>query len=468
MSETLELILYITGAAVVALAFIIVMIAFTLRRKRASSQTPDVARMEREDLQKMAESVVEIIEETAEEPSEELTPEPEILPVFEEVISESEPAMITLEPIETMHNEGQEGVEDGRWKTEDERPEEIPRQNEGVDALADVVAEQNADNRLSIVKTMRLTREDILYYAGEVLPAQFGIKRNSELKKAKGESGVTVARRAKQVLPDVLYVNNRIFALVFDKSRVQKVYLRAGEERAKELISLYGENRSTLPGGFYEWVVGTNVKTKEAVYDELRASCDCAIGLDEPDNELLSSKLGPVLAASLETDAFRKDDAFKAAAKEKRRADRLYELEHCGLLITRGEILGLLDKNAEGEDKRTEANPERPKAHVTASVGKKAYLRLYEKPNRLTLRAYLPYEYAAELNKTHPLIFKPNKTLGWFDAVIDDTYADGGEVYAVARVARKHLVETVITSKEAKKKIANYKLQITNNDENQI
>ncbi|GHV03740.1 hypothetical protein FACS1894211_16510 [Clostridia bacterium] len=284
---------------------------------------------------------------------------------------------------------------------------------------------------------LRLTREDVLYYAGKLLPSLPELRSGEDGDEG---SGIEILRRAKSVLPDILMVDDRVFAIIFEKRRVLKLYLRAGTDRVKELSARYGRARSALSGGFYEWIVDTAIRSKETIYRELKDACVYALGLETSDARLIA-RLRALLEAAVETDSFRKDDRFKLAIKEKSAADAQYDAEHGNAEITRAALLRYIDKYADGDETRTEADPEKPGRAVTVSVGGKPYLRLYEHKGRVRVRANISYEYSTELLRLHPLVYKAGKSGTWYDVVIDDTFSDLLEVFAIAERAKAYVKE---------------------------
>lgn len=281
---------------------------------------------------------------------------------------------------------------------------------------------------------LRVTREDVLYYAAEILSTRLG----SLLSDGKPLQ-IEIFRRAKPALPDILTANNRVFALLFEKSNVLKLYLRAGTQRIKELKARYGSADTALPGGFYGWIVDARMHSKETIYGELEEACAYAAWLEKSDARMVS-RLRALLDEAAETDAFRKNEAFRHAIRERTAANAQYGAEHGVSAVTRDELLRQIDRHAGADQTRTEPDPERPSRAVAVSVGGKPYMRLYDRKSGLHIRANIPFEYSVELSARH-LVGKAGRRGTWYDIVVDDTFAGLPEVYAIAERAKSHTQE---------------------------
>lgn len=310
---------------------------------------------------------------------------------------------------------------------------------ESASALAGEPAFGDEPSELPI---LRLTREDVLYYAAKILPARFNLERDAYEEYAE-ERGIEILRRSKAALPDILLVDGRIFALLVEKRRVLKLYLRAGTERMKELRARWGGKRAGMPGGFYEWIVDSRILSKEKVYREVSDACEYALGIETSDSRTLKA-LSALFETALETDAFRKDEGFARAMREKREIDVQYDAEHGISLanISRDSLLEYIDKYAEPDESRTELDPDKPNRAVTVLVSGKPYLRLYEHKGRVRVRVNIPYEYSVALLREHPLVYKVGKNGTWYDVVVDDTFHNRLGVMAIAETAKAYTRET--------------------------
>ena len=315
---------------------------------------------------------------------------------------------------------------------------------------APVLAETVKEEPIVVVKSVkkdwddnlirRITREDVLYYAGTVMP--------EKLELAASKKGVVIERRQKPPFADVMTVNGRVFALLFDKSRTMKLYVRANQEKAKELVKKYG-NKCAEIGGFFGFIIA-GVNKKESVYKELEEACAYASQLSQ--DSKTSEKLSALLEKAAETDAFRSDDTFKAAIKEKREQENLYLEENKGpAAANRAALIKDIDKYATVDDVRTQIDPKKPNLAVVAATLGKPYARLYDYKGRLRVRVLIPYSYAAELLKTHPIVYKAGKNNTWYDVVVDATFSDRAEVFAIVKAAKAHTREILKTLKKGKK-----------------
>jgi hypothetical protein len=301
-------------------------------------------------------------------------------------------------------------------------------------------------------RLVRLTREDIIYYAERLLPARL-LRSAAANGRAASAPETEILRRFKPKLPDIFMVDDRVFALLIEKSRTLKLYLRAGTERVKALKARYGGKNASVSGGFYEWILPAGVRSKERIYGEIDDACAYASSLTSSDTRLIN-RLKTLLEEAAETDSFRRDDNFRRAVREKREFDEQYFAEHgkTAADISRASLLKLIDKYAKSDETRTAPDPEKSGKAVTAFAGGKPYLRLYEPKGRLRVRANIPYEYSVELLKKHPLVGKVGKSGTWSDVTIDDTFASRLDVYEIAEAAKNYTRETAFLSDLKKKR----------------
>ena len=115
-------------------------------------------------------------------------------------------------------------------------------------------------------------------------------------------------------------------------------------------------------------------------------------------------------------------------------ADNAYDEKHGAPAagITRKKILDQIDKNAIAGQTRN--NPE--KRPVICAINGKPFLQVHGAGNTLRLRAEIPFDYATELLKTHPLVSKSGKAGTWYTIGVDDTFKNISDVMAIVEKAK--------------------------------
>ena len=290
-----------------------------------------------------------------------------------------------------------------------QKPVEIPVQKP-VQTVQPVVEPQITNSPI------RLSREDVIHYITAVSP-----HRNQKIE---------ILRRKGVKKPDIVLINHRVAAIIFEKNRVLKFYFRTSG------ISGNNGNVKELPGGFYQRIITVKDVSKQPVYKEIDKALAFAAELFAADIKLLA-QLEKKFDAAVETDSFRKDPNYIALIKEKNKYESAYFKQNGPVLgVTRDNLLQLIDKNANPDQTRTEINPEFPNKAITVRT-KRPFVKLYQTKTRFRINAYINYEYAIDLQNTHTLIYKTGKTGSWYTIIVDGTFKNITKLFEITQRAKE-------------------------------
>lgn len=270
---------------------------------------------------------------------------------------------------------------------------------------------------------MRLSREDVLFYISTLSPHC---------------NNIEVIRRKTLRYPDILLINKRVFALIFEKNRLLKFYLRSDTEHTK-----------LIPGEFRERIVDKDDYSKEKIYEEL----DKAALISSSDfNPKLFPKLLKLLDKAAENDAFRKDTKFLQKIKEKNKWETLYYSKHGKLSagVSRDELIKRTNIWENEGQTRKGPDPENPNKVVVLSM-KKPYMKIYQTKKRLRLNVQVPYEFSVKLLQKHPLVYKTGKAGSWYTVIVDDTFKNCDGLFEIAEIAKTYTKE--LTAPKTKKAV---------------